>query len=74
MKTLPIGISTLHTSGHPVDRTAEQHVPRSATAGYAIDAIRTYVQAGRDVMLIGMDFSRRERNLVGFGFEEHNEQ
>jgi predicted type IV restriction endonuclease len=41
----------------------------------AIDQIREkgyhhqYVRAGRDVMLIGMDFSRQERNLVGFGYE-----
>jgi hypothetical protein len=41
----------------------------------AIDQIREkgyhhqYVQAGREVMLLGMDFSREERNLVGFEFE-----
>jgi predicted type IV restriction endonuclease len=41
----------------------------------AIDQIREkgyhhpYVQAGREVMLIGMDFSREERNLAGFEFE-----
>ncbi|WP_462326107.1 ATP-binding protein [Desulfoplanes sp.] len=28
-----------------------------------------YVQAGRKVVLVGMDFSREERNLVGFGYE-----
>jgi len=28
-----------------------------------------YVQAGADVMLVGMDFSKKERNLVGFAFE-----
>ena len=30
-----------------------------------------YVQAGREVILIGMDFSRKKRNLVGFEFEIH---
>jgi hypothetical protein len=28
------------------------------------------VQAGRKVMLIGMDFSKLERNLVGVEFEK----
>ena len=28
-----------------------------------------YVQAGRKVTLVGMDFSRKERNLVGFNIE-----
>jgi hypothetical protein len=42
----------------------------------AIDQIRekgyhhSYVQAGRKVMLIGMDFSKLERNLVGVEFEK----
>jgi hypothetical protein len=42
----------------------------------AIDQIREkgyhhpYVQAGREVMLIGMDFSKQERNLVGFECEK----
>ncbi len=42
----------------------------------AIDQIRekgyhhSYVQAGREVMLIGMDFSKQERNLAGFEFEK----
>jgi hypothetical protein len=42
----------------------------------AIDQIRekgyhhSYVQAGRKVMLIGMDFSKLERNLVGFECEK----
>jgi hypothetical protein len=42
----------------------------------AIDQIRekgyhhSYVQAGRKVMLIGMDFSKQERNLVGFECEK----
>lgn len=41
----------------------------------AIDQIRAqgyhgqYVQAGRNVMLVGMDFSKKERNLAGFEFE-----
>jgi predicted type IV restriction endonuclease len=41
----------------------------------AIDQIRekgyhhSYVQAGRVVMLIGMDFSKLERNLVGVEWE-----
>lgn len=41
----------------------------------AIDQIREkgyhdqYVQAGEDVTLVGMDFSKKERNLVGFAFE-----
>jgi hypothetical protein len=29
-----------------------------------------YVQSGREVVLIGMDFSRKERNLVGFEYEK----
>ncbi len=32
-----------------------------------------YVQAGRKVILIGMDFSRAERNLVGFEWEASGE-
>ncbi len=28
-----------------------------------------YVQAGKDVILVGIDFSRKERNIVGFAFE-----
>ncbi len=28
-----------------------------------------YIQNGDDVTLVGMDFSRKERNLVGFSFE-----
>ena len=28
-----------------------------------------YIQAGRKVMLVGMDFSKKERNLVGFEYE-----
>ncbi|EIM65079.1 Protein of unknown function (DUF1703) [Desulfobacter postgatei 2ac9] len=41
----------------------------------AIDQIRekryhdAYVQAGKDVILVGIDFSRKERNIVGFAFE-----
>ena len=41
----------------------------------AIDQIREkgyheqYLQAGADVILVGMDFSKKERNLVGFAFE-----
>ena len=41
----------------------------------AIDQIRekkyhdSYVQAGKDVILVGIDFSRKERNIVGFAFE-----
>jgi hypothetical protein len=31
---------------------------------------RRYVQAGRDVVLVGMDFSRKKRNLVGCDFEQ----
>ena len=29
-----------------------------------------YLQAGRKVMLVGMDFSKKERNLVGFDYEQ----
>jgi predicted type IV restriction endonuclease len=41
----------------------------------AIDQIRekkyhdAYADSGKDVVLVGMDFSRKERNLVGFAFE-----
>ncbi|HKL82528.1 MAG TPA: ATP-binding protein [Desulfobacter sp.] len=41
----------------------------------AIDQIRekgyhdSYVQAGKNVILVGIDFSRKERNIVGFAFE-----
>lgn len=41
----------------------------------AIDQIRekkyhdSYIGSGKDVVLVGMDFSRKERNLVGFAFE-----
>jgi predicted type IV restriction endonuclease len=28
-----------------------------------------YVQAGREVILVGMDFSKKERNLTGFAVE-----
>ncbi len=30
---------------------------------------RQYVQAGREVILLGMDFSKAERDLVGFEWE-----
>ncbi|HKK32803.1 MAG TPA: AAA family ATPase, partial [Desulfomicrobiaceae bacterium] len=33
----------------------------------------SYVQAGREVVLVGMDFSRKERNLTGFEYEPGNE-
>jgi hypothetical protein len=51
-------------------------VERTGDGQKAIDQIREkgyhhpYVQAGREVMLIGMDFSKEERNLVGFEFEK----
>jgi hypothetical protein len=51
-------------------------VERTGDGQKAIDQIREkgyhhpYVQAGREVMLIGMDFSREERNLVGFEVEK----
>ena len=31
---------------------------------------KQYVQAGREVVLVGMDFSKAERNLVGFEREQ----
>lgn len=31
---------------------------------------KQYVQAGREVILVGMDFSKAERNLVGFDYEK----
>ena len=41
----------------------------------AIDQIRekgyhdSYIQAGKNVILVGIDFSKKERNIVGFAFE-----
>ena len=41
----------------------------------AIDQIRekgyhdSYIQAGKNVILVGTDFSSKERNIVGFAFE-----
>ena len=41
----------------------------------AIDQIRekgyhdSYVQAGKNVILVGIDFSKKKRNIVGFAFE-----
>ena len=34
----------------------------------ALEAVAA-AEEGKDVILVGMDFSRKERNLVGFAFE-----
>ncbi|WP_462324084.1 hypothetical protein [Desulfoplanes sp.] len=45
---------------------AGEGVPKRPERGYH----HAYGQAGREVVLVGMDFSREARNLTGFGFEK----